>query len=390
MEINELFKPLFTEKKRFKIFYGGRSAGKSWGFAQALLVLGTQEKHTILCTREIQKSITDSVFKLLTNIIDTEEYFKSFYDYTATEIKGQNGTQFFFKGLLRNIDSVKSIEGVTICWIEEAQSVSTNSYNILIPTIRKENSEIWITFNPQHNTQIVYKNFVKKKPNNAYIKYITYIDNPFNSKTIIQEAQFDKKNDIDKYNHVWLGELDTRPDEQIFKNWYVEDFKEVGDYFLFGLDFGFANDPTALIRLFIEDKNIYIDYAIGNIGIEIDDLAEMIRSVPKTDNCRIIADSSRPEMISHLRRRGLNVMGARKGANSIKDGIAFLKNYKIIVKPSCPNIIYELEKYSYKVNYLTNDIMPDILDKNNHWIDALRYAVERIHYKRTQRIIETV
>ena len=147
------------DKARYKILYGGRGGAKSWGVARALLVLGAKKPMRILCAREFMTSMKDSVHKLLSDQI-TEMGLLGFYEITQATIRGLNGTEFAFVGLKNNVANVKSYEGIDICWVEEAQTVSKTSWNVLIPTIRKEQSEIWVTFNPELESDETYQRFV--------------------------------------------------------------------------------------------------------------------------------------------------------------------------------------------------------------------------------------
>ena len=166
------------ESMRYKCAWGGRGSSKSWSFARALLVLGVKQPTRVLCAREFQNSISQSVHKLLSDqIIDLR--LESFYEITQNTIRGQNGTEFAFVGLKNNVANIKSYEGVDICWVEEAQSVSKTSWNVLIPTIRKEQSEIWVTFNPELETDETYQRFVVSPPENCLSVKVNWQDNPW-------------------------------------------------------------------------------------------------------------------------------------------------------------------------------------------------------------------
>lgn len=207
---------LFQES-RYKVLYGGRGGAKSWGVARALLIKGMQKKLLILCTREFQNSITDSVHKLLSEQIDSMG-LSSFYDIKATEIVGKNGTQFIFKGIRHNISSIKSFEGVDIVWCEEAQTISKMSWDVLIPTIRKDGSEIWLTFNPLLETDNTYQRFVLKPPANAIVKKISWQDNPYFPEVLQKEMQNLKDNDYDAYLNVWEGNCRQTLEGAIYAN----------------------------------------------------------------------------------------------------------------------------------------------------------------------------
>ena len=166
------------EKSRYKVLYGGRGGAKSWGVARALLILAAKDPLRILCAREFQTSLKDSVHKLLCDQI-VELGLDTFYDITAATIRGKNGSEFNFVGLKNNVANVKSYEGVDICWVEEAQTVSQSSWKTLTPTIRKKDSEIWITFNPELETDETYQRFVVHAPDNAIVQKINWSDNPW-------------------------------------------------------------------------------------------------------------------------------------------------------------------------------------------------------------------
>jgi phage terminase large subunit len=203
------------EPHRYKILYGGRGGAKSWGIARALLVQGAQKPLRVLCAREFQKSIADSVHQLLKDQIESLG-LDSFYNVTETYIEGANGTLFTFHGLKHNVKNIKSIEGTDICWVEEAQTVSKTSWETLIPTIRKDNSEIWVSFNPELEGDETYKRFVKKPPTNAKLIPISYRDNPWFPSVLRQEMEDLKANDNDAYMNVWEGHCRLTLDGAIF------------------------------------------------------------------------------------------------------------------------------------------------------------------------------
>ena len=205
------------EKSRYKVLWGGRGGAKSWGVARALLILGAKSPMRILCAREFQTSIKDSVHKLLSDQIIALG-LDGFYEITQASIRGQNGTEFFFAGLKNNITNIKSFEGVDICWVEEAQTVSKTSWNILIPTIRKENSEIWITFNPELESDETYQRFIVSPPENAIIQKINWYDNPWFPDTLRFEKDALKNRDPEAYNTVWEGLCRQTVDGAVFAN----------------------------------------------------------------------------------------------------------------------------------------------------------------------------
>jgi phage terminase large subunit len=207
-----LFQP---EKMRYRIFFGGRGGAKSWCFSRALLAKGTKQPLRILCAREFQTSIRDSVHKLLSDQI-YELNMESFYEITQTSIKGINGTEFIFAGVKNNTNNVKSIEGIDICWVEEAQSVSANSWNVLIPTIRKQDSEIWVSFNPELQTDDTWKRFVENPPEKSVVVKVNWNDNPWFPETLNLERLSLKSRDMSSYNNVWEGATRNTVDGAIF------------------------------------------------------------------------------------------------------------------------------------------------------------------------------
>jgi len=194
-----LFRP-----SRYKVLYGGRGASKSWGIARALLILGAQKPLRILCAREMQKSIADSVHKLLKDQVAALG-LAGFYEVQQAVIKGSNGTEFTFHGLKHNVTNIKSAEGADICWVEEAQTVSKSSWATLIPTIRKPGSEIWVSFNPELESDETYRRFVTKPPPDSIVVKVNWSDNPWFPDVLRQEMETLKENDPDAYLTVWEG-----------------------------------------------------------------------------------------------------------------------------------------------------------------------------------------
>jgi len=203
------------EKSRYKVAYGGRGGAKSWGIARALLIKGAKDPMRILCAREFQTSIKDSVHKLLCDQIEALGLL-GFYEITQNSIRGKNGTEFAFVGLRNNVANIKSYEGVDVVWVEEAQTTSRLSWNILIPTIRKQGSEIWISFNPELETDETYQRFVLKPPADCIQIKINWSDNPWFPETLMLEKDALKERDLEAYNQVWEGLCRQSVDGAIF------------------------------------------------------------------------------------------------------------------------------------------------------------------------------
>ena len=379
IEFPDPFQSLF-QPARYKVFYGGRGAGRSWSCARALLLMGVAKQLRILCARETQLSIADSVHKLLGEQVDILE-LSSFYDVQKSRIIGANGTEFLFKGIKHNPQEIKSTEGVDVAWVEEAQAVSENSWNILIPTIRKDNSEIWITFNPGEEADPTYQRFVLNPPPGAVVKKVNWHDNPWLPKVLRDEMEYLRRVDYDAYLHVWEGEPRTISDAVIFKGKFtVEPFDTPTDArFYFGADWGFSQDPTTLVRAFVRDKSLYIDHEAYGIGVDIDKTPALFDAVPDSRKWQIYADSARPETISYMRRAGFKIAACEKWSGSVEDGIAFLRSFeRIIIHERCKHTAEEFRLYKYKVDAQSNEVLPVIVDKHNHCTDSLRYALGRL------------
>jgi phage terminase large subunit len=193
-----------------KFSMGDEGGGKSWAFAIALLSIGLNRPIRVLCARELQVSIQDSVHKLLSDIIGKYPGLSAFYEVQNKTIKGLNGTEFNFKGLKHNANEIKSYEGVDYVWVEEAQAVSSKSWEVLIPTVRKEGSEIWLSFNPKNATDPTWQRFVIGKDENTLVKKVNWDSNPFFPEVLNQERLRLLANDPEAYKHVYEGEFDTR------------------------------------------------------------------------------------------------------------------------------------------------------------------------------------
>ena len=229
------------EQKRYKVAYGGRGSGKSYNIGIMLIIKMIQNPLRILCTRQLQTSIRDSVHKLLSDII--EKYgLLSYFTITRDSIRCYNGGEFLFRGIQNNINEIKSMEGVNICWVEEAQSVSQESWDILIPTIRKEGSEIWISFNPDRDEDATYTMFVKNKRDDCHSELVNYTDNPFFPEVLRREMEYCKSVDFGKYENVWLGKTVINTEAQVFHDKFeLKDFETPEDArFFYGADWGFA------------------------------------------------------------------------------------------------------------------------------------------------------
>lgn len=219
--IPSIFRPL-VRKHRYKICYGGRGSGKTQSICELLIEISRKGRFGFLCCRELQKSINDSVIKVLTDIIDDKNYIYEFEIQRNKITNLHTGSWFIFIGLKNNPTAVKSIEGVDICFIEEAENVSEESWNILIPTIRRESSEIWINFNPKNILDATYQKFVTNPPSNSVLIKANYTDNPYFPDVLKEEMEECRERDFDLYRHIWLGEPVADSELAIIKPSWIE------------------------------------------------------------------------------------------------------------------------------------------------------------------------
>lgn len=369
---------------RYKGAHGGRGSAKSHFFAGLMVEENITKKLDNVCLREIQKSLEFSVKKLVESKI-SDMNAGAYFEVQDKRILTKRGGVIIFEGLQNHTaDSIKSLEGFDRAWVEEAQSLSQRSLEILRPTIRKEyadgtTSELWFSWNPDLPTDPIDKFLRGDTPfPNSIVIQANYRDNPFLPEIMRKEAEYDRDRDPDKYAHIWLGEYRRNSQARVFTNWRIEEFEAPeGTSFRLGADWGFAVDPSVLIRCYVQGRNLYIDYEAYMVGCEIDQLPDLFDRVPDSRKWFITADSARPETISYMKKHGYPKMNyAMKGKNSVEEGIEFLKSYDIIVHPRCQHAIDELTLYSYKTDPLTGQVLPILQDKNNHVIDAIRYAFE--------------
>lgn len=382
-DIPRVFAPLL-KPARYKGAYGGRGSGKSHFFALfAVVQMATRAGFRIVCVREIQNSIKDSVKQLIEDKID-QLGLSSFFVITDQEIRGRNGSLCIFRGLQNHTAaSIKSLEGFDVAWIEEAQTISQLSLDLLTPTIRKDGSEIWASWNPVSETDPIDA-MLRGGTSNAVVVKANWSDNPFFPEALREDMERDRQHNPDKYAHVWEGKYQSLSEARIFRNWRVAELTPPDRAIWYGgVDFGFAIDPTFALRCcLIGERVLYVDHEACEVGVATEALPLLIGRVPELHKWPCNADSARPETIDYLKRHGFPKMRpARKGKGSVEDGISFLQGLDIVVHPRCINLIRELGSYAYQIDKRTGAILPVPDDANNHGIDALRYAVERLHRK---------
>ncbi len=436
----EVFEPLLVQGVKYKGARGGRGSGKSHFFGESLIEQALINPYLrAVCIREVQRSLRESSKRMLEDKIRALKV-QRFFDITDKVIHilddaGERRGIIIFEGMQNHTaDSIKSLEGFSIAWVEEAQSLSQRSLDLLYPTIREGGGEIWFSWNPNKKSDPVEVfmtgDDADNDPQIVCVK-ANYHDNPwFHLTSLVDDMERDKRRDHDKYAHIWLGAYAKRSEATVFHNWRIAVFETpaVVERFLFGADWGFSVDPSVLVRCWMgraidrgEDERgnrivtaipdprgscLFIDAEAYKVGCEIDETPSLFagdpppglghnggpkwingsttefpnrprhKGIPGALRWPIVADSARPETISFMARLGFKIKAALKGPGSIEDGIEFLKNYDIYVLPTCVHTIDELSEYSYKVDPKTDEVLPVLEDKKNHVIDALRYSVE--------------
>jgi phage terminase large subunit len=368
---------------QYRGLYGGRGSAKSFSCALVAAVFGYAEPLRILCTREFQASIKESFHAELKAAISKYPFLAHHYDVGVDYLRCSNGTEFIFRGLRHNIGSIKSLAKIDLTIVEEAEDVPESSWLALEATVfRQPKSELWAIWNPRTKGSPVDKRFIENPPPNSLIAKVNWHDNIFfppGMEALRKREQ--ERLDPSTYAHVWEGEYLTNSNAQVLAGKVsVREFDEakLGDP-LFGLDFGFSQDPTAGVEVYYHDDTLYVRREGGKTGLELDDTADYMRAkMPLMGSHVVRADSARPESISYLQRSGLpKIIGVKKGKGSVEDGIQFMRACKeIVIHPECPQTIQESRLYSYKTHRLTGDVLPEIIDAHNHYIDAIRYAIQ--------------
>ena len=378
------------ESSRYKVLYGGRGSGKSWGVARALLSIGIQRPIRVLCARELQNSITDSVHALLADQIKSMG-LDPLYEIQNTVIYGKNGTEFLFAGLKHNITKIKSFEGVDICWVEEAQTVSKSSWDTLIPTVRKEKSEIWVTFNPELDTDETYKRFVVHPPSNAVVQKVNWSDNPWFPQVLKDEKDDLKERDLDAYLNVWEGntrqvldgavyanELRKAQEENRIKDVHIDLTIPVSTFW----DLGWSDLNSIWFVQTVPGGEVRVVDFYQNCQKTIDHYVQVLQTKGYT-----YRDHWLPHDAEHKNMTGKSVKDIMQNMGlpiritpklSIADGInaaRMLMNRCYFDQIRCAEGLQALRHYRYEVDPDTKLFSKTPLhDQNSHAADAWRYA----------------
>ena len=372
---------------RYKVAYGGRGSGKSWGFARALIILGAKSPIRILCAREVQKSIKQSVHQLLSDQIQALG-LGAFYEVLEAEIRGKNGTQISFAGLATNtVESIKSFEGVDIVWVEEAQTVSKRSWDILIPTIRKDSSEIWVSFNPDIDSDNTYQRFVVEPPQNAFVVKVNYSDNPWFPSVLEDERLHCKLTNPD-YSNIWEGDCKAAVDGAIYAN-EIREAQENGritsvpyDPMLkvhVVMDLGW-NDSMSIILVQRGVSDVRVIGYIEDDHRTLDSYSAQLKGMSYNWGQMYLPHDGQTKDFKHgisaediMRRQGWDVRIVPRA--DIENGIrvARMNFHRIYFDKSVNRLIECLKNYRRSINSNTNEPGAPLHDEYSHGADAFRY-----------------
>lgn len=368
------YKPLFRTDWREAAIYGGRYSLKSHTVARFLLIRARQKQTRIGCFREFQNSIADSSHQLLADLI--QMYGLSEFKITDKSIENTiNGSVFLFKGMHHNEQSIKSLEGLDIAWVEEAQTVSQSSIDILTPTVRKEGSQIIYTYNRLLEDDPVHVRLVIEGRPNSLILNLNYdvaLKYGMMPEVIRQEMEDDKANRPNLYRHKWLGEPNSM-ELRIYRDWKViDEVPYEARLVRRGLDYGYSNDPTALVDIYEYNGGYIWDEQIYRKGMSNKQIADFIMGLPQSQTL-VIADSAEPKSNDELRSYGVVLLPAQKGSGSIEQGIQLVQGLQISVTRRSQNILTEQRNYFWRQDK-DGRILNVPIDNFNHALDAGRYA----------------
>ena len=386
IKIPREFQPLFNKDWREAAVYGGRFSLKSHTVARILLIKARQNKIRIACFREFQNSIADSSYQLLSDLI--REYKLTDFQLTQNSIVNTiTGSDFIFKGLWNNEQSIKSIEGIDIAWVEEAQTVSEKSLEVLTPTVRKDGSQIIYTYNRLLEEDPVHKRLVMEGRPNTLIINVNYdIAEKYGMlpKVIKDEIEDDKKNRPGLYKHKWLGEPFSS-ERKIYKDWNIlDELPHEARLERYGLDFGYSNDPTAIVAIYKYNGGFILDEITYQKGLSNKQIADIFKNV---DRALVIADSAEPKSIDEIKLYGINILPCVKGKDSVNQGIQYLQDQRISVTKHSHNIIREYNNYLWKVDK-DGKIVNVPEGGFDHAMDAARYGTDS--YKPTINIFNSL
>ena len=379
VEIPIEYKRLFDNDWREAAIYGGRFSLKSHTVARYLLIRARMAKTRVGCFREFQNSITESSHQLLADLI--KQYELTDFEVTNNSILNKiNGSDFIFKGLHHNEQSVKSIEGIDIAWVEEAQTISRESIEVLTPTVRKPGSQIIYTYNRLLEDDPVHQRLVVEGRPNTLVINVNY-DIAVKYKMMPEVIRLEMEDDRDKrpalYRHKWLGEPNSM-ELKIYTDWaFIDEIPHEARLERYGLDFGYSNDPAAIVAVYKYNGGFIFDEIFYKTKFFNSQLADFIKAQPK--QALVVADSSEPKSIDEMALFDVSIMGAKKGADSVRHGISMMQGQRISVTKRSHNLIKEYKGYLWKTDR-DGKILAGVPEGgNDHALDAARYAMEDLN-----------
>ena len=393
-------KPIFTGPADVRGAHGGRGSGKTRSFAlmsavRAYQWAGNGAGGIILCGRQFMNSLADSSMEEIKAAILSQPWLAPHFEIgekyirTAPHMPGR--IDYAFSGLDRNIDSIKSKARIRLAWIDEAEPVSEAAWSKLIPTLREEDSELWLTWNPEKRDSPTNARFRDNADPRMKIVQVNWQDNPWFPGVLNRTRLKDAAERPDTYHHVWEGDFKDVSDAQVLKGRFrSEEFTPEphwsGPYF--GADWGFSVDPTTLVKCWVDGRRLYIEREAYGNQCAIDDTPTLFDQIQGSRDHVIRADNARPETINYMQRHGFpRCVSADKWPGSVEDGVEHLRSYEqIIIHPDCPNAFDEARKWSYKTDRLTGDVLPVLASGNDHIWDGVRYALAPLIKRKTTQV----
>lgn len=392
--------PVFSGEARNRVLHGGRGSSKTRAAALMTAVDGYRFGRSgvggiMLCGREHLNSLEESSMQEVKEAIRSVPWLDAYYEIGEKYIRSKDRRiNYAFTGLRHNIQGLKSKARILRAWIDEAEHVSDEAWRTLLPTVRAQGdwwqSEIWVTYNPESPDSATHRRFRESPSADTKVAEINWQDNPWFPEVLNRERLEDLRKRPDTYGHVWEGEFLVISDAQVFRDRFRSEAFTPGESWhgpYFGLDFGYAADPTAGVKLWVHENRLFVEYQLYESKLDIDRTVQAAaRALPQCTMHTVRCDSARPETIAYLKQNGMpGAIGAKKGQGSVEDGVEYIKSFdEIIIHPRCADVLMEFTKYSYRVDRLSGDIMPKIVDAHNHAIDAIRYALEPLIRFRAQ------
>jgi len=378
MEIPKEFKRLLDNDWREAAVYGGRYSLKSHTVARILLIRARMSKIRVACFREFQNSIAESSHQLLADLI--EKYGLTDFEITDNSIVNRyNGSDFLFKGLYRNEQSIKSIEGIKIAWVEEAQTVSKASLEVLTPTIREEGSQIIYTYNRLLELDPIHQRLVLEGRPNSLIINVNYpVAQKYGwlPKAVLEEIEDDRLKRPALYKHKWLGEPNT-VEGRIYTDWQIiDEIPHEARLWRRGLDFGYSIDPTVIENIYQYNGGYIIDELCYRKGLSNKSIADLLLNQP--EQVLVIADSAEPKSIDEIASYGVSIIGAKKGSGSVNQGIQFVADQKISLTRKSQKTITAYQNYVWEMDKRDGHHLPVPDDSIHEWsnpMDAIRYGL---------------